>query len=960
MVSLPRNWQSVGTFSTARQAWLAGLVIALLSLCANAAEVRDGQLIDSFETLEPNWRIAHLSDRGRLVNQIRANLADDQNRCERFYWKVGSGGSALRLELPLAPAVVVDDMQASLAIRSNSGGWRLGLGLVFPEVKDPATGSAATVVIQGTPSPAAAGFQTVTVRLSEAEIREKIVLLRARLRTTIDPRDVRVDRVVLIGTLDPGEPVLELDDLSVSPFVPVDGGEMAESTETAPPARGRTGQIEFRLDRLYVDGRPILPRIVPHHGEPLTEIRATGANVVWIPRWDDTRLLDAIQRQGLWATAAPPVPVTQTGEALDRASAGLLPFDATTSPILFWMLGTRLKSGHREIVESWSAQVEEADRTFRRPLAAELAEDERYYSRYLGLIGTSRHMIGSSLGLDDYARWLEERRAQSRPGAAMWTWIQVEPAPALAALPSAPETLTVEPEQIRQQVYAALMAGYRGVGYWTTKPFTPDDAVSRERQIAIALLNQELTLLEPWLATSGSASAAEVLADGHAVPGSLFSSRSAGKPESDVASPAKPEGLETAVLRTDHGTLLLVRVSERNSQFCPGKLAAQDIHLLVPGGDETSLAVELTPTRVSFEPRKERATGGLKIHLREVDETAAILITSNQQVVDQIRSQVAEQAQPCGEAWVELARLKLARVMAVDNDLRRGGGPNPETSSVLAVARKLVAEAQAALNRSDWHAARTGSRQALRLVRSVQQAHWELAVKELTSPVASPYTMSFDSLPAHWRLIERLGRHRPRGETNLLPSGNFEDADSLLPAGWDHDQSDVEGVAAASELYPEGYRSAYSLRMRAGLKPGAQPIHSLSSPAITWTSPGMPVYAGQLVHISGRAKVPQSLQGGIDGLTIHDSLLGKAGAIRLHAEQDWRRFELLREVPASQELRITISLSGFGEVYLDDLQVVPHEPETQVEPASREVAEPSRGDSPFSLDWLKLSRKRAK
>ena len=54
------------------------------------------------------------------------------------------------------------------------------------------------------------------------------------------------------------------------------------------------------------------------------------------------------------------------------------------------------------------------------------------------------------------------------------------------------------PEQIRLLTYAAIGAGCKGVGFWSDK-FLADSHGGRDRLLALALLNQELQLLEPIL-----------------------------------------------------------------------------------------------------------------------------------------------------------------------------------------------------------------------------------------------------------------------------------------------------------------------------------------------------------------------------------------------------------------------------------------------------------------------------
>ena len=53
-------------------------------------------------------------------------------------------------------------------------------------------------------------------------------------------------------------------------------------------------------------------------------------------------------------------------------------------------------------------------------------------------------------------------------------------------------------EQIRLMAYAAVGSGYRGLGFWSDR-FLADSHAGRDRLLALALLNQELEMLEPIL-----------------------------------------------------------------------------------------------------------------------------------------------------------------------------------------------------------------------------------------------------------------------------------------------------------------------------------------------------------------------------------------------------------------------------------------------------------------------------
>ena len=48
---------------------------------------------------------------------------------------------------------------------------------------------------------------------------------------------------------------------------------------------------------------------------------------------------------------------------------------------------------------------------------------------------------------------------------------------------------------------------------------------------------------------------------------------------------------------------------------------------------------------------------------------------------------------------------------------------------------------------------------AMQSLRILQRAHWEAAIAERSSAIASPYTISFQTLPEHWRFVVELARH---------------------------------------------------------------------------------------------------------------------------------------------------------------------------------------------------------
>lgn len=918
------------------------MIGAALAVCAVVALFSSAQaevLHDPMDGLETSWQVRLPPGDGRVLQHTRETSGARSRRCEALRFSTLRDGTWCSLETPITPARALDELSISLWVRSNRPGIVMAIQVVFPGILDPQTGVPLTAVIRGESYQDAGRWQQLRCRTTNQEVARQLGLIRARFKDRLadDPGMVHVDRVLVGMKLSTGTLDLALDDLEVSPHVPVSAnvieqmrGEAASSAAEPP--------MEFRLDRLLVSGRPFFSVIVPYHGESLSEIHEARFNTVWTPDLADKAVVGAIRRKGLWITTAPPQPGAETGDP-GAAAASLLPFGEDAEGVLFWMLGARIPSASYPQIQQWIPQVQQADRAWNRPIAADVIEDERLFSRNISMLGISRHSLNGTLTLQGYRTWLAEHRGLARPGTFCWTWIQTEPSPdLLEQIPAGGQTPILEPEQIRLQLYAALMAGYRGVGYWSTGSLEPqpNDPLSRERWLAIKQLNLELSLLEPWLGSSldvmpplpftlkvpqGPTVGAGSVGFGNGLLSGFQRDARLRDQEARLrAEKARANELTAAAMRTDYGTLVLPVWLERHAQFCPDQMAGNDATFIVPGVGESASAWEITTTGVqSLVP--ERVAGGLKVTLRRFDQTAAILFTSDRDLITRLEKRAGEIAELSARTCVELAQLKLERVRQIDEQLKSLAPPQPDGPQLLATARGLLGMAETALRNNDWASARLRAGESLQLVRKLQRAHWYDAIRR-ASPVSSPYTMCFQTLPDHWKMLAQLGRSPSQNSDNLLPSGEFDDFDTFQADGWQHNQSDDPALQASAELFPQGYDgSRSSLRLSARVRLGHEPPRSLPRAPVTMITPQILVRAGQLVHISGWVKVPKSLLGDVDGLMVYDNLLGKVGAMRFHESQDWQQFEMYREVRQSGPLTVTLALHGLGDVQIDRLRI---------------------------------------
>ncbi|MGH7127204.1 MAG: hypothetical protein ACREIV_01455, partial [Planctomycetaceae bacterium] len=803
--------------SYTRFAAVAAVLATLLPASLQAETHREG-----FDDAEPSWTLHAEGVRVHAHRRNRQIMAGGE-ASEQVQLEAAAPGQIVRLEHPLPPATVLpDESKVSLSFRSNRPGAVLLMRVVFPHQTDPRTGELLTAYCHSRPYAQPGKWETLVCLAETKQLQDQVRRLRAQLNDyRLDVREPYVDRVLLSARLDTGVVEFFLDELEFGPIVsPREDApiiQAAAETEAEPPT------VEHWQDRLLVEGRPFFPRIAADHDETAQQLRDAGLNVIWVPDYQDESRLAALRDANLWAMARPPRAVDAQGRTLSAGEAGLTPFGPETKPVLLWYQGTRIPTDAENAVAAWADQIRSADRELRRPIMADVAGLEWVYSRHVPLLGVSRHPLGTTWSLKQFRDDLIRRRKRAHPGTFFWTWIQTEPAAAVALdrEEAGLSPMVVEPEQIRLQTYAALAAGCHGIGFWKTTPLDTGLPGGRERLLAITQLNLELELLEPWLATGTVLSHVPfTVTRPQAGPISRsrldFRNAPAEQAERDALLRERDYRLrrdqqvwgelEATILRTDQGILLLPVWYQADAQYVPGQLAANDATIVVQGVPESASAWEITTTGIRSLER-ERVPGGLKITLKKFDQTAAVVLLSRDQLQqkERLRRRIEQLAPTSAAVSVELAAAKLERVRQVDAELQTLDAAQPDGHQLLARAAQLVEEARSHLHGRNFDAARESAADAMQLLRILQRAHWFSAVQTLSAPVTSPHAVCFQTLPDHWRMVRALGRSPIRNDANLLETGSFEEIEAMIAAGWQHEQNAVEGVQATAGLDPAAY-----------------------------------------------------------------------------------------------------------------------------------------------------------
>ncbi len=895
---------------------------------AQEGGTRPSAWYEGFEGPQVSWRV--LGGDAQYRVEFHARVRDEAHTgqwCERLRI-LGNGGTEVFVAHEVGRPRIIDELLPTVWVKANRQGIQMAVQVVLPRTTDPATRRPMSTVLYGTTYTMAGRWHQLRVDDLPRQLARQTRVLRARFGPNVDAREAYVERVLLNVYGGPGVTDVWIDDLDVAGHVGPPGSEVVPSTPApwgpdtrpgSPDASAGGGPsglatasrqgVRLSGSILWVDDRPLFPRIIQYQGEPLALLRQLGFNTIWLPQLPTTEMLEEAGRLGLWIVCPPPYPPRPEDQA-DAADSPSPEIGPAFDRVLAWDLGSGLGAQHLAATTAWAKQIKAADRRCPgRPLVCRPTSRLRDYSRAVDLVLLGRPSLGTSLELGQYSAWIRQRPRLLLPGTPFWTTVETQPAESLrrqwAGLgvgEAAPTSFS--PEQVRLLVYTAVMSGSRGLWFESLSPLGATDPQTRTRSLTLELLNLELDLMEPW------AAAGRVLAT---VP--------------------SESGVTATLLHTEHGRLLVPVWITPQSQCVVAQGAGHGIAFMVPGVPETNKGYFMLPGELRpFQP--PRKAGGIRVVIDELDLTATVLLTQHPMVVSAMTARARQTGPRAAEIQRELAAIKLESVAALAGRL---AGPNPQVPQAgqwLAAARKHLQQSDNYLAARNHPAAYLEAQRARRPLRLLERAHWEAAAASLRSPVASPAAVSFATLPWHWNLLEHVASSA--AGPNLLAAGDFEDLPFLFASGWQHLQYPIPGVHAEAELSPgAAHTGRLGLRISARqAEPGDPPV--LESPPVWFTSPPVPVEAGQLLRIQGWVNVPSPMGGSVDGLLVVDSLGGEVLAERIQRTNGWEQFTLYRVATQSGPVSLTVALSGLGDAMVDDvtLQVLQPPAATPVAAAS--------------------------
>ncbi len=730
---------------------------------------------------------AHLGASSEFIQLVCPEGKNDTNFATYYY--------------PTQPAPINDDLSASLWLKANKAGIQLQARLVLPKERNPKQlDEPLTVILPGETYQITRRWQKLAIANPVKLMKDQQQLLRAQFRRDIDLTDAYIDRLILNLYAGPGEIGAYIDDLEIGPVKPIQppqpkltspgpGATATMPKPSAPLIRNARGiTVRMEQDKLLVGEQPFFFRAIRYTDAPLKTLRDAGFNTVWFDVNVPTERIEEAIGHGFWIVPSLPLlgdptpggratltsrggndlATARDGDALATSITRFLSGDA----VLFWYLGGGLQGEKADQVKRTAQAISLADAN--RPLGADIWDSfgPLTLPNQIKMVGTHRYPLMSSLELKNYRDWLIQRRRLTAGSALNWTLVQTHvPDWQMNILcgkkssDATDELIGPQPEQIRLLTYLGLATGVQGLAFSSDRVLT-DNLRGRDRWLMMALLNQEIKMLEPvllnvsdaptWIDTSNANVKAAVLRSKRILPGGQ-------------------QAMEVLVLPIWLG---------EGSQYVAPKGDMGDLTMVVPFVPDSAQPWEILPAHVqSLQYLAERTLSGTKITIPEFDLTSAIVFTSDLTPTGEVAKwqQKTRTFAPLAAQWacdlaaIELQKVSKTHALLVDKAppvLIRTGATTTDANSLLRDSQNHLQLAGRYEQLRDYTNSYLEAMRAMRSLRVLMRTHWEQAVRTLDLASASPYGVSFYTLPQHWDLHRQL--HGTSAGANALRDGDFE------------------------------------------------------------------------------------------------------------------------------------------------------------------------------------------
>ena len=877
-----------------------------------------------------SWRFENASsDSVRMVSHDR-DTGQDGEVFERLHLDSVTDFGQVTITHRDPPARPVNEFRASMRCRSNRSGLHFALRLIFPHQQDPRTNQPLITYLPGDVYDAVDQWQKLTATVTNEQIVSQVQRLRTELhRTDLNLNGVYITGCVLTGDVSRGDVFIDITETEYGPVLPVpkqdlligDGWLKDEVAQTRP-----VNQVTIERSQVIVNKKPVLFRLIPEHGEPADMLAGTGANAVWVRDYLDVDRLQDLADHGLTIVATPPFPQFDP-QNFETPLVGLSPLEQVCPQASMFYLGTRVTRKQMPYLSGCAREIRSADRILRRPLIADVATGEDVASRKIDLVGIGQPVIGrTSSSFGEVRNRILRRQQTSSQLTLPWTWLHTEPSGAMSNWRSrlGYQQHIVEPEQLLIQMITAVSGGCRGVGFWKTDPLVTEGEDASELALTIELASLYLDILEPFLVNGRVERHLTISTDS---AGNQVRSQSGGRmglaalnssPVSmNVDFEESPSAPDAAVIQSEGRSIIVAAFWDDSSQFVAQPMYSRSARLVVPA-NQTASAWRLRATTVEGLPREVTA-GGLNLNVKDFDQFAIFLVTSNPNDARQLQHRLHQRAERAAWLQLKIAQSKYARTQAVCGEVDEYVSHKPVSSAVYSSIQRLLNQAESSFKRGDYSVTEALSSQAGRMLREIQNHYWQAAIKNLSGPSASPHTVCFSSLPDHWQMLTKCSQQPDSND--LLQSGSFENLRLIEDAGWIAPEPPERfAYQTSADVKTDERRNGAYLRMTAW-KPSSKQ-DSPQQTALLVNGPDIQSATGDVFEIRGKVRLGGSVvPEDAHPLMIFDEELGPEHAVRPQLEPSWREFRMFRQMSRNGVFQLRLALNGAAEVHVDDVSV---------------------------------------
>jgi hypothetical protein len=964
-------------------------------------------LHQDFEAGRTTWRQEDTDTTVDLRTHDRSNrAAHDGTGSEHFEFDAGAG-SYVYYSHPLPKIPLTPDLRAVLYVKANRSGVQLFARVVLPDDIDPETRQPSFVMLAGPVYDQTGRWQRLELADFSAAVERQARILRAASdgQRKVSLKDAYIERLVVNLYGGPGQSDVFLDDLTISP-VPESAVMIAEDSSGASKPAGnavaKAGAQSVRLERyrLSKDGFDWMPTIIRAPGANTSVLRRYGFDVLSVDMNTTAETIQAAVRDGFLLMPHLNTPVSSAPRTASEILEAMEAYPYRDQ-VAFWYLADSLggdpdpevRRGELETIRGVVGEMHAGRRKIPGLTTASVIGQFPSFARAgrsPDLIGVHPAPWGTCMEPMATYHYLAQRRnltALVNPEALFWSWVQARPPVAFRRAIWGDDSVPawgvprVQPEQLRVWTYAALAAGYRGIGFLGDANLTR--GLGSTLLSEMALLRAEIDLVESIIARApGAIPLLNAFPPDVEVPiifntlGNSGGLSSANRQSTQMQPPeTQPsETIKAASIGTldNRGRLLLITEFAAGAQWQPPQMALNNLKVYVKA-PETAHVIEFSPGGYKFLDH-ERTAGGIRITVPEFNVTSLVLVTTDLELVGRIKKEINRIAPMATSLLITQVQEILNETIEIDRRLQDDGHVPERVTGVLDQAKEYLAAAREFHERGEYAACWGKAQMVGRATRLLRRAHWELALKEfadasktsrqkdedqaekirrrrnaqhrelkLKKPkgpfypklielaIGSAPLCGFNTLPQHyiWMSNVKDGKFGP----NLFEGGTFDaGAEGSLPDGWEdvsYRQDGFDAKATVEKLEPkftwdEKPGKVLQLRVFTDREHSTEEVPAfLDHPLAAVRTPPIPIGARQLVRIRVMLRMLIAAPPGAGGLIVRDSIGGEALQYRDTTAngEEWRELVLYRRAPEDTDLTLTIGLASFGIAYIDDIRV---------------------------------------